>query len=275
MTSRTVWVLSLWIAWASVPAATASEGGAQDALPESPARLLEQAFDVRYDVDLAQILSLEVRIRGKTIYRQNLELASKRIDGRLHALGRYREPSELRGTAVLIIETAERNDDQFIYLPSMRRTRRISSAQRIDSFLGTDLSYEDLERPRFEDYALEFGPPASVEGESVTTIVGRPRANAGYERVEFLVAKRDAAILETRHFKRSAATPFKITRFPRADIRAEAGRLIPTRILVESPGRGSQTEARSERLLVNPELESSLFTLAVLESARPIPGLER
>ena len=275
MKSGTIWVLSLWMTLAGAPAATASEGGAPDALPASPARLLEQAFDARYDVDLVQILSLEVRSRGKTVYRQRLELASKRIDGRLHALGRYREPSELRGTAVLIIETGERSDDQFIYLPSMRRTRRISSAQRIDSFLGTDLSYEDLERPRVEDYALEFGPPQSVEGEPVTTIVGRPRADPGYERVEFLVANRDAAILETRHFKRSAATPFKITRFPRADIRAESGRLIPTRILVESPGRGSQTEARSEQLLVNPELESSLFTMAVLENARPIPGLER
>lgn len=275
MRSGRFWALSLWIALAVGTTATASGGGARDALPASPALLLEQAFDARYDVDLVQILSLEVRRRGKTVYRQRLELASKRIDGRLHAFGRYREPAELRGTAVLIIETAERSDDQFIYLPSMRRIRRISSAQRIDSFLGTDLSYEDLERPRVEDYALEFGPPASVEGEPVTTIVGRPRADAGYERVEFRIAKRDAAILETRHFKRGAATPFKVSRFPRADIRAEAGRLIPTRILVESPGRGSQTEARSERLLVNPELESSLFTMAVLESARPIPGLER
>jgi hypothetical protein len=50
---------------------------------------------------------------------------------------------------------------------------------------------------------------------------------------------------------------------------------VIARVLVESPGRGSQTEARSERLVVNPELESSLFTMAVLENARPTPGLGR
>lgn len=66
-----------------------------------------------------------------------------------------------------------------------------------------------------------------------------------------------------------------MARFPRADIRSVDGRLIPTRIVVESPGRGSVTEARSEQLVVNPELESSLFTIAVLESGRPIPGLGR
>jgi hypothetical protein len=246
---------------------------ATDSPPETAAELLERAFELRYDLDLVQSLTIEVHYQDTLVSRQQIEIAGKRIDGRYYVLGRYRRPTELRGTAVLMIEAEDRGDDHFVFLPSLQRVRRVSSAQRSDSFFGTDLSYEDIARLRADSFDLTLAEPTEIDGEAVAVIVAYPRGSAGYERMEFLVARRDAAILETRHYQRGSDEPMKITRFPRAHIREIDGRLIPTAIVVTTPRRGTRTEIRTERLSVNPPLDASLFTAAALESTRAIPGL--
>ena len=44
----------------------------------------------------------------------------------------------------MIMPDKEKDDDQWLYLPAMRKVRRISVSDRADYFLGTDLSYEDI-----------------------------------------------------------------------------------------------------------------------------------
>jgi len=44
-------------------------------------------------------------------------------------LGRFTEPTRLRGTAFLAIERTDRNSDYFVYLPAFRKVRRVSAYQ--------------------------------------------------------------------------------------------------------------------------------------------------
>ena len=55
-------------------------------------------------------------------------------------------PQNLRDTAFLTVDFAEpgREDDQWLYLPAARKVRRVSATDRGESFLGSDLSYEDV-----------------------------------------------------------------------------------------------------------------------------------
>ena len=75
---------------------------------------------------------------------------------------------------------------------------------------------------------------------------------SGYARVEFWIARSDAAILETRYFKqRHASPPYKVIHAPRADTRQLGGHALPTRILVENLARGTQTEVWIEQLSID------------------------
>ena len=58
----------------------------------------------------------------------------------------YERPKNVRGTAFLIYDYLEndREDDQWLYLPALRKTRRISAADRGDYFMGTDFTYDDI-----------------------------------------------------------------------------------------------------------------------------------
>jgi hypothetical protein len=171
---------------------------------------------------------------------------------------------------ILSIEAHDRSDDVFIYLPSLGRVRRVSMGRRADSFLGSDLTYQDFDRQRAEDYRIESLTAGLVEGEPVHVITALPKKLGSYQRVAFLVALSDLAILELRYYKTGNAKASRIVRFPRASVRTAEGNLIPTRIHVVNTIRGSETEVEISELEVNPEIDDRLFSISALRARREL-----
>ena len=56
----------------------------------------------------------------------------------------FGEPASVRGTRFLNVENQGRENDQWIYLPSLGRVRRIAASEGSGSFVGTDFSYDDI-----------------------------------------------------------------------------------------------------------------------------------
>jgi hypothetical protein len=256
-----LWLLPL----AAIGAATSA---APDATPES---VLEAAFANRYEVDTIYEMELVIRDRSGREQRRSIHSVSKRIGGRSHSVGRVVEPANLRGLTVLIIEAASGGRDSFVYLPALRRARRISGAQRVDSFLGSDLTYEDFERQRVADFALAFQPEEQVAGERCLMIRALPSDDRGYAAVVFAVAESDRAILEYRYFAAGAEVPYRVIETPRAAMRRENGHLLPTRFSVRHT-RGTSTELVIRALAVDPAIDDRVFSLRALEQQQPLPA---
>jgi outer membrane lipoprotein-sorting protein len=56
----------------------------------------------------------------------------------------FQQPASVKGTRFLTLENASGDDDQWIFLPSLGKIRRIASSEGGSSFMGTDMSYDDL-----------------------------------------------------------------------------------------------------------------------------------
>lgn len=77
----------------------------------------------------------------------------------------FHEPRDIAGTAFLSHTYVDRPDDQWLYLPSLRRVRRIPPANQSSAFVGSEFSYEDLlsdEVERFDYRWLRNEPCADV-----------------------------------------------------------------------------------------------------------------
>ncbi len=59
---------------------------------------------------------------------------------------RFLSPADIKDTTFLAWENKDREDDQFLYLPALRRVRRIVSSKKDNSFVNSDFTYEDMER---------------------------------------------------------------------------------------------------------------------------------
>jgi len=254
------------LAPAGEPAASPSADGA------TPDAILETAFTRRYDVDT--IFDLELLTdggpRGKS--QRRLHTVTKIVDGRSHSIGRLTEPATVRGMTVMIIETDDGERDTFVYLPALKRGRRISGAQRSDAFLGTELNFEDFERMRASDFTLERLPDEAVQGETCALIRGAPRDNAAYSRVDFLVAS-DGAILEYRYWKDGSPAPYRVIEAPREHIVEAEGHLLPTRFKVTNVIRRITTEAIIHDMDVEPDIDERIFSQRTLEQERPLPKI--
>jgi hypothetical protein len=248
---------------------------AEDALPDSPAHLLGVALERRFGCDLLGRVEIRVEGRAGEVLERDLDMASKSIDGRLHSLARFTAPEYLRGSALLSIEraSATSSDEHFLYLRSIARVRRVTSAQRADAFLGSDLSYEDFERRRGSGYEARAAQAIGVSEEPVDWIAAHPRYESGYDRVEFAIAKSDRAILAARYFLGDNALPYKELRAPRGSIETLGACLIPTRLEIRNAPRGTTTIVQVRELQIAPPLDDALFSAAALESGRAIPGL--
>ena len=164
-----------------------------------------------------------------------------------------------------------RSHDAFVYLPSLGRMRRITTAQRGESFLGSDVTYEDLERRRVEEY--ELGPLESAElaGEAVWTVDAGSLRELSYDAARFWIARSDYALLRVEYFNKGQAKPYRVLDAPRAFVVRRGGHSLPTRMIVHDHRRGTTTEVAFRDLVVNPPIDPHLFSATTLEAERDLP----
>ncbi len=64
----------------------------------------------------------------------------------------FEEPRDIRGTALLTYPHIEGPDDQWLYLPALRRVKRIASVNKSGSFVGSEFAYEDISGQEWEKF---------------------------------------------------------------------------------------------------------------------------
>jgi len=91
----------------------------------------------------------------------------------------YLSPKNVKDTAFLTYDypEANRDDDQWLYLPALRKVRRISASDRGDYFLGTDFSYEDIKKESkigIEDYNRKTLGEEEIDGHACYVVESIP-----------------------------------------------------------------------------------------------------
>jgi hypothetical protein len=77
-------------------------------------------------------------------------------------LVRFNYPNDIKGTAFLVWEHPASDDERFLYLPALGRVRRIAGAEKQESFVGSDLSYEDIGGRDVAEYTYAFADSNAV-----------------------------------------------------------------------------------------------------------------
>jgi outer membrane lipoprotein-sorting protein len=116
---------------------------------------------------------------GSGVARQRVvQSRSMRFAGGRKQLMIFEGPADVRNTALLSIDWDDgaKDDDQWLYLPSLRKSTRISGAGKSGAFMGSDLSYADMTKkdPKHYDYTLAKAD-VKVAGEDCWLIEARPK----------------------------------------------------------------------------------------------------
>lgn len=98
----------------------------------------------------------------------------------------FKSPKDVKGTATLTFTHKVGSDDQWLYLPSIKRVKRISSNNKSGPFVGSEFAYEDLSSQEVEKYAYKFleekGSLLVVEQDPVDPKSGYTRRVVSYNK---------------------------------------------------------------------------------------------
>ncbi|MBV1874410.1 MAG: outer membrane lipoprotein-sorting protein [Gammaproteobacteria bacterium] len=114
----------------------------------------------------------------------------------------FLKPAEVKDTAFLNIEyrNNDKNDEQYLYLPALHKTKRISSSDKTDSFMGSDLTYADMARLDLDQYNFSIIKETKVRDKPVWVIKAIPLNKqtineTGYLESMFFIEKRNHVVI--------------------------------------------------------------------------------
>lgn len=131
----------------------------------------------------------------------------------------FLEPANIRDTALLTFDydNAKVDDDQWLYLPALKKVRRISAADRGDYFMGTDFSFEDMKQtPELTDYRWTLLGSEVINGQDCWMVEGDPATQRlgnelGYSKIIHHVRKDNAVSIQVDYWD-LAQRPLKTMR---------------------------------------------------------------
>lgn len=184
----------------------------------------------------------------------------------------FLEPSDVRGTGFLVFDydDPERSDDQWLFLPSMNKSKRIAGSDQSSSFMGSDLSYADMSSRNLDDWTYELLREDSVGDEPVWLV----RATAadsdvidrtGYTESVVYVQQSNYQVIRAIH-NLEGGNERKLMNIPQWEHRD--GYWLPKVMQVVSQ-EGGQTVHRTQLTFsdidLDPEVSESEFTVQRLE----------
>ena len=119
--------------------------------------------------------------------RREIRSYSKDYGDDTHQIIFFLSPADVKDTGFLTYDYdgVEQDDDQWLYLPALKKTKRIASTDQSGSFLGSDFAYADLTRRPLDRYDFELMKETEVRGAKAWQILATPKVPAEIERTGY------------------------------------------------------------------------------------------
>lgn len=208
---------SLGIAFAALLASTpAAAADAETAAPLTGRQIME-LVDERDDGDKSvqdmQMVLIDKRggQRKRTLHSLSMD------DGEdTRSIMFFVEPADVKDTGFLTYDydDAERDDDQWLFLPALKKTKRIASGDKSGSFMGSDFTYADMTDRNLDYYDYAIVKEMEVDGSPVWVIEAVPNTKkeideTGYTRQLIFVRKDNYVVVRSKSWlKKGGRTKF-------------------------------------------------------------------
>lgn len=181
----------------------------------------------------------------------------------------FQKPASIAGTRFLTMENPGKDSDRWIFLPSLGKVRRIAASEGSGSFMGTDLSYDDvssLDRDVDLDvYALLREEP--LDGKDCWVIESRPKDPAyQYSRMIAWIEKSTNISRKMELYGKKGDLAKVMEILETKDVQ---GRLTPTVTRMSTIAAKTSTTIYVELLEYDDPIPASVFTTKFLETGRP------
>jgi outer membrane lipoprotein-sorting protein len=213
------------------------------------------------DTEIAE-LDILIEASGQFDKRRRLMRYIKRTGGLERSLLRFEGPPQFRWLAALTIEVKSGADDQWLYLPDIRKVKRVSRAESTESFAGTGFAIEDLRSEDLEAHTYRTLRKVPLQGREAYEIEALPvedhiRAMAGYKKRHIFVDAERYVEMKVDFYDEDGAL---LKTQENSDWRKVKDIYRPYRVLMREHQRKRVTWIQFRSWKVNEPIDDDLFT---------------
>ena len=184
--------------------------------------------------------------------------------GRKATLMSFLEPADVKDTRFLSINSGSGNDDQRIYLPALKKVKKIASSDKGGSLVGSDLFYYDIESKNFEDFSYTYIRDDELSGKKCSIVEMKPKSSdCPYSKMDAWISKEDNYIYKYEMYDKTAGEKFKS--IEAASIQTISGVIIADKIIANNFNSISKTELELSDIKLNTGVQESTFSVQNLE----------
>ncbi len=166
------------------------------ALAEAPTgRQIMQRVDDRNDGD-SELQDMEMLLidAGGSTRTRRLRLWRRDVGKDVQTILFFLAPADVKDTGLLTYDydDPDKDDDQWLYLPALKKTKRIAAGDKSGSFMGSDFSYADMTERNLDRYDYRLIKEDVLEGVPVWEVEAIPNTpkeidETGYTKVLYVV----------------------------------------------------------------------------------------
>lgn len=104
---------------------------------------------------------------------RTISIASRKFGDESKTIMKFIEPADVRGTSLLVFDYENKNDDMWIYMPALRKVRRIVSSDRGKNFMGSEFTNADMSKPNLDDFNYKILGEETMDGKLCWKIESR------------------------------------------------------------------------------------------------------
>ena len=175
---------------------------------------------------------------------------------------RFTAPAEVKGVGLLVVNHPDRASDQWMWIPSIGRDRRVAFQDRKTRFFGTDFSFEDLEERDVGQFDWKMMGEAPVDGAPCWKIESRPSGSrASQYTSNFLWIRKDNYVVaQVESFSKEQL----VRRLFYKNIEQVQGIWTARMLEMHDMKRKSKTVLKLEKLIFNAPVREENFTVQAL-----------
>ena len=180
----------------------------------------------------------------------------------------FQQPKNVAGTRFLTMDTASGGTDQWIFLPELRKVRRIAASESSGSFMGTDFSYDDISAMD-RDASMDNHKLLREEtfnGNLCYVIESIPKDSSfQYSKTISWIDKEKLLSYKVELYNRRGE---HIKLMEMSNFEDKQGRLTPMQTKVSTVGAGTSTTIFMEIIKYDDRIPETVFTTTYLETGR-------
>ncbi|MEQ8705862.1 MAG: outer membrane lipoprotein-sorting protein [Phaeodactylibacter sp.] len=179
-------------------------------------------------------------------------------------------PQDVAGTSTLTLQHEQKDDEQWLYLPALRMSKRISPSKKSDRFMGTEITYEDLSgylSEPIDDYKYTLMVEEAVNGRPAYKLEALPRqgVRTQYGKRHLWIDKATHLMAKTLFYDHKGKL---LKTYQATDIRpiGSGGHYRAHQIKMENVQTGNTTVVQYKDFAINEGVEAAIFSTTWMET---------